>query len=162
MTQDVEADLLRSMLLAAWAAVEEHTGRLWLPAVNDGDRTAVAELWANGGDSVLLLPAFPETPGAVLATVERWTDGAWAALVLADLDRPDPWGFRAQLPGNYRITTTWAAGAIPEHVQRAIFLIATYLHENRGDIHPQVQDFSGVLLRSGAADLLRHDRRLAL
>ena len=164
-TTDEEADLLRSMLLAAWAAVEEHTGRLWVPAANDGDRTAAAELWANGGDSVPLLPAFPETPGAVLATVERWTDGAWTALVLADLDRPDPWTFRAPAAATYRVTATYQAGAIPEHVQRAVYLAASYSYEFRGDVAfagqtPATQ--AGALLRSGAADLLRHDRRVSL
>ena len=81
--QDDEADLLRSMLLAAWAAVEDHTGRLWVSAVNDGDRTAAVELWAEAGKAVPLMPGYPETPGAELASVEPWTDGAWTALALA-------------------------------------------------------------------------------
>lgn len=154
------------MLLAAWAAVEEHTGRLWLPAVNDGDRTAVAELNASAAETVPLMPEFPNTPGAVLTGVDRWTDGAWSALELADLERPDPWRWRAPAAGSYRTTATYTAAlSLPGLVQSALDLLQSYLYEYRGDADsggPTLGSTAGGLLRSGAADLLRDWHRIAL
>ena len=162
---DREAALLRRQIATAWALVERHTGRLWLPAANDGDRTATAELALATGDRVPLMPVYPRTPGPTLGDVERWSAGAWTDA--GDVDRLDPWHWLAPSAGAYRVTATWSATADdpPDHVRQAIDRVVAYLYELRGAAVAEQEvpvSHAGALVRSGAAELLMGEHRVGL
>lgn len=162
---DREDDLLRRQIATAWNLVERHTGRLWLPAANDGDRTATAEIALATGDRVPLLPRYPQTPDPTLGAIQRWTDGAWTDA--GDVDRLDPWHWIAPSTDAYRVTATWSApeGDPPHHVRQAIDRIVGYLHEMRGSAATTDDvpvSHAGALIRSGAGELLMAEHRVAL
>ena len=163
---DASEDALAKRLIAeAWRMVERHTGRLWLPAAALADRVASVEIEAASGELVSVLPPFPETLAVTLDGVDKWTAGAWVELT--DIPRPDPWRFLIVSDGAYRVRSTWTAptGDPPVHIEHAAHLVAIYLTEHRGDAVDQsgkLGSQAGVMLRSGAADLLRHDRGISV
>ena len=165
-----EDALAKRLIGEAWRRVERHTGRLWLPAASSGPRVASVEITAVAGERVPANPAYPHTAGVTLSGVDEWDagDAVWRALT--GIKTPDPWRFLIPDAGAYRVRSTWTAptGDPPTHVEHAAHLVAVYLDEHRGDGAVEMAGEvklgtqAGVMMRSGAADLLRHDRPVSV
>ena len=161
-------DAGRPVILAECAAeCEVYIGRLVIPVAGGRTVVTIAQLDTEPIDPIAILPRWPDLSGLALtdSSVERWESGAWVSaprhlraggrVVLED--------FRA---GDYRL----AATATPAVVMPTAFIEATArLYAARTTARPvdnteggtgATFNLSGMLLRSGAAEVLRQLRRI--
>ena len=166
-----EDALVKRLIADAWVRVEKHTGRLWLAAASSGPRYASVELLAAAGERLTANPAYPNTEGVTLSGVDTWDGNMAAWLALTGIAMPTPWHWTAPDAGAYRLRSTWTAptGDPLAHVEHAAHLVAVYLSEHRGDGSVEMANGevklgsqAGVMMRSGAADMLRHDRPVSV
>ena len=164
----VEDAIAKRRIAEAWQRVERHTGRLWLPASSSGPRLCSVEIEASAGESVSANPAYPNTHGHTIVGVDRWDEPTGAWVIVTGVRTPTPWAFEIPDNGSWRVRSTWTAPASdpPSHVEHAAHLIALYWSEHRGSSVNEEgagpMGAAAVMLRSGAADLLRHDRPVSV
>ena len=160
-----EDAMVKRLIAEAWTRVERHTGRLWLPAASSGPRLCSVEFTAAAGERVSANPAYPHSPGHSIVGVDRWDADTAAWVIVTGVKTPDPWAFEIPDTGAWRVRSTWTADAtVPGHVEHAAHLVAIYLNEHRGDAAygGKLGSQAGLMQRSGAADVLRHDRPVSV
>ena len=156
-----------NILVAAAAEIEEYIGRLFYRGLAGSVRacTTVIELDAPG--DVPAVAQFPLTDPLVVTSALRWDDAA-AAFQTSDFIARPVGMVRLPAAGTYRLVanampTTTYPPAVHEAVAR-LFAFREIHRPQRGDGAmtdsglPQTQ--TGAVMRSGAAEILRHVPRM--
>lgn len=159
---NIDAAGRKTMLESACEELEAYLGRLvWQGARTVTTVAAVDTLYAG---PVPLMPRFPDVTGVTIGsyTVEVWRDGAWqaAAVTLRPLARVE----LPAAPAEYRFTVPVEVDAAPtapmlEAVAR-VFAIRTSLRPGDQDLSQLPVNLSGAWFKSGAAECVRHLRRV--
>ena len=158
---NTDADL--DLAGAAWSRIEDYTAALWLPG--PAARSAVSVVRVVRPETVPMIARYGRTEAAItLTSVEAWSAGAWVSAPY--VEQPDGLALQA---GDYRITAAVepTLADVPDSVTVAAGRVYAYMYHHAparqadefgGGAPPNL---SGVVLKSGAAQLLTRWRRVA-
>ena len=162
--KELQSNADRSLMLVSSAAEIEG----WIGAAYFGaDRRSVAVLeLADVAEAVALVPTLPDSEAVVLVSVERWDDSAAAFVSTPGYTRRPENRLRLHAPGTYRLTATVnAPDVLPPEVTEAVARCWAFRENRRPgdlDVGEVPVNLAGAVMRSGAAECIRHLKRATI
>ena len=151
------------ILNSAASEIEFYCSRMWFRGVGGAPRVATSVLETDGGN-VPAVGALPQSSVVSITSVEQWSDAA-AAYVTAEYVARPRGAIRVRASGTYRIEASVTPSlTYPTTVDEATARLYSYRQSykpRRGT--SELSDgappsTTGALMRSGAAESLRHIR----
>ena len=143
--------------------IENYCSRIWFRGVGGAPRVATSVLETDGGN-VPAVGALPQSSGVSITSVEFWSDSV-AAYVTAEYVARPLGMIRVASPGTYRIVASVLPSlTYPTTVDEATARLFSYRESykprrNTSELADGAPpSTTGALMRSGAAESLRHIR----
>ena len=152
------------ILLSAALETEQYVGKMYFTGAAGSARACTSIVSVDGPGSVPAIPQFPRSTPVNITSVMRWDDAA-AAFVTSTYIRRPLGAIRVTAAGTYRLLASATPNPnYPTIVDEATARLFSYREsfkprKNTGELADGAPpSIAGAMMRSGAAEILRHIR----